>query len=347
MQVSLESAVVRADVQRVLAHAPWLKELAGQHLLVTGATGFFGKWLLATVAQLNEQGAAIQLTAVSREPERFLQQHPTYRAAAWLTWVRSDVSSLSWTGQRPVDWVLHAATDTSAAGQADRLQLFDSILVGARCVLELAVAAGAKRVLFTGSGAQYGVHHNPVRENASTACDSSTAFSAYAEGKRAQETLGALYAERHGIDVILTRCFAFSGPGLALDQHFAIGNFVRDALSSDEIVLQSNGEAIRSYLHGADLAVWLLTLLQRGEAGQAYNVGADQAVSIAELARRVVAQIAPHKPVTVMGKAGEGARSFYVPTIDKARGLGLDTWTSLDASITSMAQWAQEQGWNA
>ena len=168
------------------------------------------------------------------------------------------------------------------------------------------------------------------------------ASSAYAEAKRAQETLATLYASRHEIEVILTRCFAFAGPGIALDEHFAIGNFVRDALWRDELVLQSSGQAVRSYLHGADLAGWLLTLLVKGKAGEAYNVGSDQGVTIAELAHRVVNCIAPGKAVRILGQDSPGAAlSYYVPQVQKARELGLDIWTSLDESIKGMASWAR------
>ncbi len=347
MSVSLKSPLIEADVQRVIQCLD-IRQLAGQHVLLTGCTGFFGKWLLAMLAALNRQGAGIQLTAVSRNPGRFLRQYPEYVRDGWIRWVEADVRALD---EQLLaircDAVIHAATDTTANGQADALRLYDTILGGARNVLDLAVHAGARRVLFTGSGAQYGAiaGERPVLESSSGACDSLRAGSAYAEAKRAQETLAAIYAERYGVEVVMTRCFAFSGPGLALDEHFAIGNFVRDALWRDELVLQSSGSAVRSYLHGADLAGWLLTLLARGVNGQAYNVGSDKALSIAELARKVVARLAPGKPVRILGRDDvQQARSYYVPDIDKARGLGLDDWTSLDHSIESMAQWAHEQG---
>lgn len=345
MKVSLDSASVAADIERVKAHSQGPGSLAGQHLLLTGCTGFFGKWLLATLAACNLQGAAIQVTALSRAPEGFLQDYPEYADVPWVQWIKADVQDLRHIRVlRPVDLILHAATDTLAGAHADPLRIFDTIVQGARQVLDLAVRSGAKRVLFTGSGAQYGAFApgQPVLESATSACNSASASNAYGEAKRAQETLAALYAERHGLEVVLTRCFAFSGPGIALDGHFAIGNFVRDALWRDELVLNSSGQAVRSYLHGADLAVWLLTLLVKGETGGVYNVGSDQALTIAELARRVVACIAPGKVVRVLGQAEPGPpRSYYVPDVQKARGLGLGVWTSLDESIVSMARWAR------
>jgi len=344
MKVSLASAVVAADIERIAAHLTIAGSLAGQHLILTGCTGFFGRWLLATLAGLNRGGAAIVVTAVSRVPQRFLQEYPEYAEASWITWIEADVQHLeALTIQRPVDLVLHAATDTLAGAHADPLQIFDTIVLGARQILDLAVRSGAKRVLFTGSGAQYGAIEGafPVQESSLSACNSALASSAYAEGKRAQETIAALYATRYGLEVVLTRCFAFSGPGIALDGHFAIGNFVRDALWRDELVLQSSGQAVRSYLHGADLAGWLLTLLVKGEAGSAYNVGSDQGLTVAELAHQVVACIAPGKPVKIVGQVSEQARSYYVPDIRKARSAGLQVWTSLDESITSMARWAR------
>lgn len=344
MKVSLDQACIADDINRVSDHLQHVSALAGQHILITGCTGFFGKWLLATLAAINLKGAGITVTVISRSPESFLAGYAEYKTYPWLFWLKSDVRSLrSLPMERPVNLIIHAATDTSAVAHSDALGMFDTIVEGARQILDLAIRTGASRILFTGSGAQYGAIDagQPVSEDARHACESNVVTSVYAEAKRVQETLAAIYAARHGVEVVFTRCFAFAGPGIALDGHFAIGNFVRDALWRDELVLQSNGQAVRSYLHGADLATWLLTLLVKGRNAEAYNVGSDQALSIVELARRVVACIAPGKLVRVLGHESPGQpRSYYVPDIGKARALGLDIWTSLDDSITSMARWA-------
>lgn len=281
------------------------------------------------------------MSVVSRDPSRFLDTQPEYRDCPWLNWLSGDIRELRSIPGRPVELILHAAADTSATAHAQPLELFDTITEGARRVFDLAVRCEVGRVLITGSGAQYGSLSSgvAVSEDYPGACPSNAVASAYGEAKRAQETLGALYAEHYGLSVVMTRCFAFSGPGLPLDGHFAIGNFVRDALRADEIVLKSSGEAVRSYLHGADLAAWLLVLLGRGESGTAYNVGSDQAISIADLARRVIARLAPEKSLRILGQPGSHQeRSFYVPDISRARQLGLEVWTSLDESIDSMGQ---------
>lgn len=343
MPLSLSSRSIRDHLMVLQPYFAGIEPLYGRHLLLTGATGFFGRWLLALIDLLNEQGAGIRVTGLSRQPETFLRRIPRYRATSWLTMIGGDVKTFTLPGDAP-EFLLHAATDTSAVAQRDGLVLFDSVVDGARRVLDIAVEHGLRRVLFTGSGAQYGRDTGvfPITESSRQACDSASANSVYGEGKRVQETLAALYADRFGLETVLTRCFTFSGAGLPMTGHFAIGNFVHDALYSDALVINSTGTAVRSYLDGADLAVWLLTLLARGETGTVYNVGSDQALSIAELARRVVQRIAPHKAVRMGVTHGESTR--YVPDIAQARGLGLDVWTSLGASIDSMAAWARERG---
>lgn len=347
MKVALDSQVVLKDLQRVSGYLGDLQDLQGKHLLITGSTGFFGKWLLALVALLNRGGAGIEVTAVSRAPERFLHDYPEYHRCGWIRWLQADVMTLPQSPlERPVDLVIHAATDTLPGAHGDPIRIFDTILSGARNVMDLALVTGATRVLFTGTGAQYGVINpsRPALEISDSACNSLLASSGYAEAKRAQETLAALYADRHGIEVVLTRCFAFSGPGLAMNAHFAIGNFIRDALNNESLVMQSTGRAVRSYLHGADLAVWLLTLLVKGQSGQAYNVGSDQGLSIAELARLVLARVAPQKAIVMPTVEQVGSQaSYYVPDIQKAKALGLDVWTSLDQSIDSMVEWIHER----
>lgn len=340
MQMNLGCKIVRDDIFRVSQYLNALESLRGRHLLIAGGTGFFGRWMLALCDGLNEQGWGLRVTVISRNPGAFLAEQPYYQDCSWLAWLGADICALPAVDSR-FDYLIFAATDSSLAGQADRLKLFDQMYQGARQIFEFAVRHGVSRVLLAGSGAQYGRSQgdNPFSEADSCACNSNDAAQVYGEGKRVQEMLGALYAERYGIEVVHTRGFAFVGPGLPMNGHFAIGNFIRDALYAERIVLNSSGLALRSYLYGADLAGWLLTLLARGAAGGVYNVGSDQAISIADLARRVCSVLSPGKLVDIPNDSGEGIRSRYVPDIRLAKDLGLGVWTPLDLALKQTASW--------
>ena len=178
-----------------------------------------------------------------------------------------------------------------------------------------------------------------------TACLIHNPANAYGVAKRAAEHLCALYAVEYGLQTTIARCFAFVGSDLPLDVHFAIGNFIRDALQHGEIIVAGDGTPLRSYLDQYDLAQWLLTLLDHGKSGQAYNVGSDRAISIADLARLVRDTVAPGKPIRILGKTtGTSERNLYVPCIDKARKeLGLDVTIGLPSAIRVTADAALQR----
>jgi dTDP-glucose 4,6-dehydratase len=163
--------------------------------------------------------------------------------------------------------------------------------------------------------------------------------SAYGEAKRVSEFACAASA-KGGPGTVIARCFAFVGPHLPLDSNYAIGNFLRDALSGVPIVVAGDGTAVRSYLYAADLAVWLWRLLLEGTPGRAYNVGSDAAVTIEELARMVARIVAPAAEVQVLGKADGRPPQRYVPSIDRARAeLGLGPVVLLPDAIERTARW--------
>lgn len=310
------------------------------HILLTGGTGFFGRALLRHWVEQECQGyKAPHVTLLSRNPQRFANQFPALVARPWLRMVQGDICAATTLPQDAAfTHVLHAAADSTTGPLLSPQERFDQIVNGTRNVLDLAVHCGAQRFLLTSSGGVYGAQPPDmaqIPEHCHTLPDPLNAAHTYSIGKRMAEHLCALYMQAHGLPTVVARCFAFVGPDLPLDVHFAIGNFIRDALQAESITVQGDGSPLRSYLDQRDLAHWLLTMLFNGQAGQAYNVGSDHAISIRDLAHTVRDLIAPHKPVHILQKADESsARNRYIPCIAKARNaLGLEVTIRLEDAI--------------
>jgi nucleoside-diphosphate-sugar epimerase len=246
-------------------------------------------------------------------------------------------------------FVIHAATEASARQAAEApLEMLSTILAGTERTLEFATTHGATRFLLTSSGAVYGrqpstVTHLP--ESYDGAPDPLDPASVYAEGKRAAELMSSLYQRTTGIECAIARCWAFCGPHLPLDAHFAIGNFIGNVLRREPILIQGNGTPRRSYLYGADLAIWLWTMLFRAPSLTPINVGSGEDLSILELARKVAQTLDPDVPIHVAGTAVPGvAPSRYVPSVNRAKQLlGLEQIIDLEESIRRTAIWYGSQ----
>lgn len=315
---------------------------SSSNIFLTGGTGFFGVALLRHLSTLGQR--APRVTVLSRNPERFQALYPDL--ARSVDWVCGDVlepKSLPYLNK--FSHVLHAATDSTAGPQLTPLERYTQIVEGTRNVLELACAVGASRFLLTSSGGVYGTQPtwmDKIPEDYMGIPDPLNAAHAYGVAKRMAEHLCVLYQQRSGLEAVIARCFAFVGEDLPLDAHFAIGNFIRDALSGQDIVVAGDGQSVRSYMHQEDLAHWLLTLLLQGRAGHAYNVGGDEAVSIKDLAHLIRNLISPELSVHVKGAAVPNhGRSVYVPCIDKAKNelnlaLRYDLHQSIIKSVCSL-----------
>jgi dTDP-glucose 4,6-dehydratase len=258
-----------------------------------------------------------------------------------FTLVEGDITSFT-APEGDFTHVIHAATDASAELNAgDPRRMFDTIVAGTRRALDFAEERGAKRFFFLSSGAVYGAQPFEVAHVAEDwwgGPDPRDPKSAYGEGKRAAETLCAIYGRQFGLDIVTARIFALLGPLLSLDIHFAAGNFIRDAMAGRTIRVNGSGEAVRSYLYAADLTIWLWTLLIRGEPGAVYNVGSEEAVSIAELARRT-AFVMRAPGVEILGEPDHGWNpGRYVPSTEAIRrDLGVLPTTGLNEAIRRTA----------
>lgn len=314
--------------------------VTGQRLFVTGGTGFFGKALLRHWHErFNEQKTTPQVTLLTRSVDSFRDNFPLVNEMPWVSFHEGDICKQNTLPQHSqFDWVLHAATDSTNGPKLRPKERFDQIVDGTKNVLDLAARSGAKRFLLTSSGGVYGPQPSDMDfmpESYLGMADPLEPENAYSVGKRMAEHLGALYAREHGFDFVVARCFAFIGRDLPLDVHFAIGNFIRDALNGEKIVVNGTGEAVRSYLDQRDLAEWLMKIMVDGKSGEAYNVGSDQAISIKALAYKVRDLLSPEKEVRVNGcAAATSFRNVYLPDIRKSkRELGVTVRYPLDHAI--------------
>lgn len=336
--------LLRADLDHILGHtAPLWRELAGARLFITGGTGFFGKWILESIAAANDMlGAQISATLLSRAPARFSAEMPHLASRPEFRWVEGFPADFPFPAEVH-DYALHLATATSAHVDAtDPRDMLATKFAAMRRVLDFARHCGARRLLVTSSGAVYGPQPPDLEyipEDYNGAPSPLSAASAYGEGKRLVELLCTLNAD---VECVIARCFSFIGPHLPLNARFAAGNFLRDALAGGPIVVQGDGGTVRSYLYAADLVIWLLTLLLRGKSGQAYNVGSDQAVNIRDLAAIVSKQAHPSLQVIVKGGPESQPPNRYVPDIMRARDeLGLQVQLPLPEAVARSMMWLQ------
>ncbi len=321
------------------------ESLRGCNLFITGGTGFVGTWLVETFVWANRHlRLDSTVTLLSRNPGAFAGKAPQAAADPSVTFLQGSLSDFPIPPDK-YDFVIHAATDqTSAPSQQEPGGTFDRELAGTRRVLEFVRNAQTKRLLFTSSGAVYGTQPpeiDRISEDYLGAPETTDVRSGYGQAKRASEFLCTLHGQQYGFEPVIARLFAFAGPHLPLHLNFAVGNFVRDALSGGPIRIAGDGTPRRSYLYAADMAVWLWTILLRGQPARPYNVGSDRDVNIAELARCVADKSTPGTAVEIAQTPKPGVPpARYVPCVDRAREeLGLEVKIPLDEAIRRMFDW--------
>ena len=324
-----------------------LEELVNKPLVITGASGFVGTWLtLSWVAARKKLSGRGQLLITSRNPQSLIPLTKVIDPRSPIMALDSDIRNLLIPNDFRNGNLIHAATPASAALNAsDPEAMLKVIIEGQERVLAEAVRMNNK-VLFLSSGAVYGRQPLDLKcfpetwEGAPQIGDSKFA---YHEGKRVAELMGNIAATKHGLHFVTARLFAFIAPFLPLGTHFAAGNFIKDAVTSNQIQIQSGGGSIRSYLYATDLCASLWALQVRGESSRAYNVGSEDEVTIRNLAFEVVNCANKEAEVVVRGVDTPENVTRYVPSVERIRNeIGIYQSVQLQQALLRTSNWLAE-----
>jgi nucleoside-diphosphate-sugar epimerase len=319
-----------------------IDNLRGLSVLITGASGFVGQALLREGLYLNDHlDANLNFFLVSRFPESRVDS-----TRSDVTMIRAGIGNLI-DCPADLDLVFHCATPASAILNSESpIEMFETNVSAMKWVLESLKAQQKKvRVVFTSSGAVYGAQDaliSHVPETYLGAPDVLSPGSAYAEGKRVAEFLLAQSAFEGFVEAIFARLFAFSGPGLPLDRHFAIGNFVADAINRSSIDVRGTGRDRRSYLDSSDMALWLWCASVRSKNLFPLHIGSERSITISDLAHlvaersRIVLNKSPDVVLHNLTTSIDGATNYVPSTVLTRDALGVSEMTTLEDSIDKM-----------
>jgi UDP-glucuronate decarboxylase len=283
--------IIAGDVAGIARRPlPW-EQLKGNHVLVTGASGMLPSYVVHTLLELNDsRHAGITVHALVRNQEKARKMLGEVLDRDDVDLIVQDVADpISIDGE--LDLIVHGASAARPSLHAkDPVGTMRANLLGTMNLLELAVEHGSRFALMS-SAEVYGAQPEDgglIDEQSYGGLDILNPRACYSEGKRAAETLCTVYGAQYGVGTCIGRFGHIYGPGMALDDGRVQADFTSKVLAGEDIVLNSDGRATRTYTYVADAVAGLFYALLTGQE-PVYNI-ADPAglVSIRELAELFV-----------------------------------------------------------
>lgn len=300
------AAAIEVDASHTLDHIdPAL--LAGRSVLITGATGLIGVYLVAALRHANRRlECGVTIHAVSRSaPPNFL--------APLFTGLRvhhhvADLADINACHALPA---AHLVVHAAGYGQPGKF-LQDpvrTILVNVAATSTLFKSMPEDgRLLFVSSSEVYsGATHAPHHETDIGTTDPAHPRASYIEGKRCGEALCHAWA-MNGRHARIARLALAYGPGTRQDDQRVMNSLIRSGIQEGAISLLDHGLARRTYLYVTDAVAMLLSILLEGRE-TVYNVTGTSLVTIREMAQAIGRELdAPVSiPVEDVGLAGAPA----------------------------------------
>jgi len=312
-------------------------------VLITGATGFVGRNLLATLLKTAPyKNGSLKITCTTRNPKTINEQWPSeIKKLKVLDW---DIRLPLEKSHDHYDFVFHLAGENRSSQNAQQAKIiYETSVEGTKNLLNAIKSKKirSQKIIFASSGAVYGptpFKNNHFIEPESIPDRDIADLDPYRASKAEAEVICKKFLQESDSILVIARMFAFVGPHLPLDKNFAIGNFFKDCLLRREITVNSHGSSVRSYQSATDMVNWLIAILMNGENGNIYNVGSSEEISIKSLAQLICEIFQNTCGLKILGdQTRDPVSSYYVPNITKAKEkFGLENSIDLKSSISLM-----------
>ncbi len=301
-------------------------------IFVTGGTGFIGSHLVDLLLQ-NGHSVCVLTSSSS--------VHPNIQAIqSKIKIIQGDFGNKELLIQvlKDMDYIFHAAWTTVPKTSSENPSYdAQSNIIGSIQLLEAAVIAGIKRVIFISTGgAIYGIpRYNPIDEKHPV-----QPISAYGISKMAFERYLHFYFKNKGLDYSIIRIANAYGRRQNLrNQQGVIGIWLQKILSGSPLEIWGDGTVVRDYVHVKDVAQAVVSLLDYSGNRRVFNIGSGKGYSLNTIL--ALCQKVSNRQPEVFYKLG---RSFDVSknvlNIEKAqKELGWNPLIDLEEGIRDTWDW--------
>jgi nucleoside-diphosphate-sugar epimerase len=282
--------IVNQDIKRIASYKLSWDKLDGKSVLVTGATGFIGSFIISAIMQrVIDTDADIRVIAMVRSKERGENKFADYLNLDRIDFVVGDVIQPIET-ELKADYIIHCASNAAPdMYSSDPVGTMKTNFIGTSNLLDYAKKCGAQKFLYVSTIEVYGRTDNidVISEDDFGYISSSNVRSCYPESKKCSENLVICYAKQYGLNVSIARLSYIYGAGMSKTDSKVCALFARKVAVGEDIVLKSTGEQLRSYTYVSDAITGLLTVLLDGQDGEAYNVAdASSKITIVDMAKK-------------------------------------------------------------
>lgn len=305
--------VLEEDLKLIVKENISWEKLMGKTVLITGASGMIGIYMLRTLLLLNEErDYNIRVLAMLRNPVKLPQEVRENPAVDILV---QDVTEQLEVVEE-VHYIIHAASPASPLiMQNQPVETIAANTIGTFNTLKLAKEKDAEGYMFISSREIYGQPQEGQEfffENTYGFVDQLNPRSCYSEGKKAAETMCVCYHEEYGLNTKIARLAHTYGPGMSIYDGRVQADFLKNVYHNENIVLKSEGTAVRTYTYIADAVAGLYRVLLNSE-DVVYNIGNEEGkVSIRELAD-IMVDIYPERGLKLVFDIPEGGTKGTAP----------------------------------
>lgn len=290
------NSIIIEDVAEIVSGTIPFEKLFGKTILISGANGYVPAYFVHTFLALNDsKNANIKVLALCRNEVRAKERFSEYTDRNDFRLIIQDVCDPIVVDEA-VHVFIHAASPAGIQKRHDDpVNTFLANVEGAKNMLNLAVKNPCEYFLFISSVDVYGKLDNGERitEEKSGYLDPLNVRNVYSCAKRAAESLCKAYQVKYDLPLLIVRPFQIIGPGPELDDGRLHIDFISQIISREEIVLKSDGTAVRTFMYITDAVRAMFYVLFYGVPGEAYQIVTEEGeATVKELANLMASAVA-------------------------------------------------------